>query len=275
MERLGEAVGVAFITFMTDFGNRDDSAGCCRGIMLGRAPDARLIDITHEIPPFDIRRGALTWINVLPYMPVGIHVGVVDPGVGTARRPIALRTGRGDVLVGPDNGLLVAAAGALGGAVEAVELANDAFIVRPCSNTFHGRDIFSPMAAALATGTPLAELGPALAVRDLVPLELPRPRWEAATLHCAVSYIDNFGNLRLNVSDEDIARWGLREGDQITMVLGGHTVTVPYLRSFGAASEGATAIIMDSYWRLMLAINRGNAATTYGVTVDAPLTLTR
>lgn len=266
---------LAYITFMTDFGNRDDSAGCCRGVMLGRAPDARLIDITHEIPAFDIRRGALTWMNVLPYMPVGIHVGVVDPGVGTTRRAIALRVGRGDVLVGPDNGLLAAAAEGLGGAAEVVELANEAFMLQPRSNTFHGRDIFSPMAAALATGTPLAALGPALEVSDLVTLELPRPQWVRETLHCGVSYIDNFGNLRLNVSDSDIARWNLREGEQVRVTLGDYTLIAPYLRSFGAAPEGATAVIMDSYWRLMLAINRGNAAVTYGAAVDAPVTLAR
>ena len=109
----------------------------------------------------------------------------------------------------------------------------------------------------------------------MVTLELPLPHWEGDTLHCAVSYIDNFGNLRLNVSDDDIARWSLREGDQVKANVGGRGLTAPYLRSFGAAPEGATALIMDSYWRLMLAINRGNAAITYGVAVDAPVTLAR
>src|SRR5205085_2232579 len=160
---------------MTDFGNRDDSAGCCRGVIVGRAPDARLVDIRHEIPP------------------VGIHVGVVDPGVGTARRPIAVRTRRGDVLVGPDNGLLPAAAAALGGVSEAVELADARFMLQPRSNTFHGRDIFAPMAAALATGTPLGDLGPSLDPTTLVSLDLPRPCWDGEALQCAVVYVDNFG----------------------------------------------------------------------------------
>src|SRR5207248_7171097 len=124
---------------MTDFGNRDDSAGCCRGVIVGRAPDARLVDITHEIPPFDVRRGALTWINVLPYMPVGIHVGVVDPGVGTARRPIAVRVQRGDVLVGPDNGLLAGGAAALGGVSEAAELPAERVLRHPPANPLHAR----------------------------------------------------------------------------------------------------------------------------------------
>src|SRR5579885_2457331 len=233
---------VAFITFMTDFGNRDDSAGTCRGVIAGRAPDARLIDITHEIPAFDIRRGALTWINVLPYMPVGIHLGVVDPGVGTARRPIAVRTGRGDVLVGPDNGLLAAAATALGGVAEAVELTNEQYIVQPRSYTFHGRDIFSPMAAALANGVPLAELGLAIDPRDLVTLELPQPRWDGEALHGAVSYIDNFGNLRLNAGAEAVERWGLRDGDAVTAEVGGQTLALPFTRAFGMSPAGEAAL---------------------------------
>jgi S-adenosylmethionine hydrolase len=266
---------VAYITLMTDFGNRDDSAGCCRGVIVGRAPDARLVDITHEIPPFDVRRGALTWINVLPYMPVGIHVGVVDPGVGTARRPIAVRTQRGDVLVGPDNGLLPAGAGALGGVAAAVELAAERFMLQPRSNTFHGRDIFAPMAAALANGTPLGHLGPALDPATLVTLDLPRPRWDGEALHCAVVYVDNFGNLRLNAGDEVVTRWSLREGDAVSVTLGGRTLSVPFARSFGMVRAGATALIVDSYWHLMLAINRGHAAATYGVGLDAPVVLRR
>ena len=266
---------MAYITLMTDFGNRDDSAGCCRGVIVGRAPDARLVDITHEIPPFDVRRGALTWINVLPYMPVGIHVGVVDPGVGTARRPIAVRAQRGDVLVGPDNGLLPAAAAALSGVSDAVELADERFMLQPRSSTFHGRDIFAPMAAALATGTPLGDLGPALDPATLVTLALPRPRWDGEALHCAVVYVDNFGNLRLNAGADMVSRWDLHEGDTVGVTLSGHSLRVPFARSFGMVREGTVALIVDAYWHLMLAINRGHAAATYGVDLDASVVLRR
>ncbi len=264
-----------YITFMTDFGTRDDSAGCCRGVMLGRAPDAVLIDLTHEIPAFDIRRGALTWQNVLPYMPVGVHVGVVDPGVGTTRRPVAVRAGRGDVLVGPDNGLVAAGAAALGGAVEAVELSNPAFMLQPLSRTFHGRDIFSPAAAAFATGTPLATLGSALDVSSLVALHLPEATWEGDLLRCAVSYIDDFGNLRLNAGEDVVERWSLREGETLSIALGAQSLTVPFARSFGLIDAGRTAVIVDSYRRLMIAVNRGNAARTYGMAIDDVLTLRR
>ncbi len=264
-----------YITFMTDFGTRDDSVGCCHGIMLGRAPDALIIDITHEISPYDIRRGALTWRNVLPYMPVGAHVGVVDPGVGTARRPVALRVARGDILVGPDNGLLASGAEALGGIVAAVELANDQFMLSSRSNTFHGRDIFSPMAAALVNGHDLSALGPALDPATLVTLTLPEPRWAGDALHCAVSYVDRFGNLRLNTDEEPIVHWNVREGDLIAVDVAGQTLRVPYARSFGLVDAGQPALIVDSYRRLMLAINQGDAATAYGAAIDASVVLRR
>lgn len=264
-----------YITFMTDFSNRDDSAGCCRGVMLGRAPHATIIDITHEISPFDVRRGALTWINVLPYMPVGTHVGVVDPGVGTSRRPVGVRTGRGDTLIAPDNGLPVAAAGALGGVVAAVELADERFILQPRSNTFHGRDIFSPMAAALANGTDLAELGPALDPASLVPLALPEAHWDGDALRCAVAYVDSFGNLRLDAGEEPLGRWNLREGDRVRVALPHEEIAVPFARSFGLVAAGETALIVDSYWRLMLAINQGNAAARYDAGIDTPVVLRR
>lgn len=264
-----------YITFMTDFGTRDDSVGCCHGVMLGRAPDARIIDITHEIAAYDIRRGALTWRNVLPYMPVGVHVAVVDPGVGTARRPIAARAARGDLLVGPDNGLLPAGAEALGGVVAAVELTNESYMLSPRSNTFHGRDIFSPAAAALVTGADLGTCGPALDPNTLVRLTLPEPRWEGEALHCLVSYVDRFGNLRLNAGEAPLARWNLREGEGegVGVELGAQALRVPFVRSFGVVGAGMPALIVDSYQRLMLAINQGDAATSYGIGVDAPVVL--
>lgn len=265
----------AYITFMTDFGLRDDSVGCCHGVILGRAPAAVLIDLTHDIPAFDIRRGALTWRNVLPYMPVGVHIGVVDPGVGTARRALALLTARGDVLIGPDNGLVPAGAEVLGGATKAVELTNPAYILEPRSATFHGRDIFSPMAAALASGISLDALGPTIPLESLVTLSSAAPRWEGNVLHATVSYIDHFGNLRLDVGVDVVARWGLREGDQLDVVAGGAQMTVSFARSFGSVAVGDTAVIVDAYRLLMIAVNQGDAAALYGATTEMPVMLSR
>jgi S-adenosylmethionine hydrolase len=131
------------------------------------------------------------------------------------------------------------------------------------------------MAAALATGTPLGDLGPALDPATLVTLDLPQPRWDGEALHCAVVYVDNFGNLRLNVGEDVVSRWGLHEGDAVGVALGGHRLSVPFARSFGMVPEGTAALIVDSYWHLMLAINRGHAAATYGVGIDAPVVLRR
>src|SRR5439155_14262393 len=156
------AVDRPVISLLTDFGLRDPSAAICRGVILAIAPEARLIDISHEVRKYAVRDGALLLWCALPYLPVGIHVAVVDPGVGTERRPVAIRTGRGDVLVGPDNGLLLPPSERVGGIVEARELREPAYRLPQVSSSFHGRDIFAPAAAHLARGVPLASLGPAV-----------------------------------------------------------------------------------------------------------------
>src|ERR671929_935574 len=150
------------ITFLTDFGLEDDFVGTCHGVIARIAPEVRVIDITHGIRPGRVLQGALMLANTLAYMPIGVHLAVVDPGVGGSRRPLALRDGEGRLYVGPDNGLLVTAAEAGGGVAEAHELANPAYALERVSRTFHGRDLFAPAAAHLALGVPAAELGPPL-----------------------------------------------------------------------------------------------------------------
>src|SRR5262245_59519083 len=148
-----------FITFLSDFGLKDDFVGTCHGVMKRIAPDAQIIDITHGIPPTSILQGALVLANTIGFMPIGVHLAIVDPGVGGPRRPLALRDAEGRIYVGPDTGLLLPAASHYG-IEEAHELANPAYALESISRTFHGRDLFSPAAAHLATGVPLAELGP-------------------------------------------------------------------------------------------------------------------
>ena len=158
------------ITFLTDFGF-DGAAATCRGVMLSICRDAEIVDVSHAIGKFAVADGAFVLRAALPFMPVGVHVAVVDPGVGTARRPIALRAGRGDVLVGPDNGLLVPAAEALGGIAEARELTEGSAWLPTISSTFHGRDIFSPVAAHLANGdVRFEDVGPLISADGLVRL---------------------------------------------------------------------------------------------------------
>jgi S-adenosylmethionine hydrolase len=157
------------ITLLTDFGARDMSAAILRGVIASIASDARVIDISHEVRKFAIRDGALLLWCALPYLPVGSHVAVVDPGVGTERRPVALRANRGDILIGPDNGLLMAGAERLGGVAEARLLETAAYRLPTVSMVFHGRDIFAPAAAHLAAGVPFEALGSAFDPGDLVP----------------------------------------------------------------------------------------------------------
>ena len=161
-----------WISFTTDYGRRDGFVAACHGAIAKIAPAARVIDITHEIPPGDVARGAVVLAQTVGDLPTSVHVAVVDPGVGTARRPVALRA-PGGLLVGPDNGLLIWAAEALGGVAEAVELRNPAWLAPKVTRTFHGRDIFAPVAARLAAGQPLSEAGPAIDPADLVRLPAP------------------------------------------------------------------------------------------------------
>ena len=159
-----------FITFLTDFGLQDDFVGTCHGVIKRIAPDVEVIDITHGIAPQGVLQGALTLANTLPFMPAGVHLAVVDPGVGGARRALALRDGEGRIHVGPDNGLLIPAAEKFGGIAEAHELANPDYALESVSRTFHGRDLFAPAAAHLALGVGLAQLGPPIAVDALARL---------------------------------------------------------------------------------------------------------
>src|SRR5438270_6845657 len=163
------------------------------------APAVQIIDITHGIPPRQVLPGALTLANTLPYMPPGVHLAVVDPGVGSARRALALRDGEGRIHVGPDNGLLVPAAEKLGGIKEAHELTNPAYALESVSRTFHGRDLFSPAAAHLALGVALGELGPPIDPDALVRLDLPQAEVGQSRIRATVLGVDRFGNIALNL----------------------------------------------------------------------------
>src|SRR6478672_8640206 len=185
-----------FITFLTDFGLEDDFVGTCHGVMKRLAPEVEIIDITHGISPQAVLQGALVLRNTIPYMPEGVHLAFVDPGVGSSRRPLVLRDAVGRLYVGPDNGLLVPAA-ETNGLESANELANSAYALESVSRTFHGRDLFAPAAAHLALGVDPAELGPPLGLDALVRLDLPVPEVGVDAVRAAVLYVDRFGNMQL------------------------------------------------------------------------------
>jgi S-adenosyl-L-methionine hydrolase (adenosine-forming) len=206
-----------------------------------------------------VLQGALVLANTLPYMPAGVHVAVVDPEVGGDRKAVVLR-GDGRVYVGPDNGLLVVAAEKLGGIEEAVEITNDEYVLAPVSRTFHGRDVFAPVAAHLALGVPPSELGPPLAVRELRRLDVPRPEVGATRVRVTVLYVDRYGNVQVNATTDDLARAGLRPGARAEITVGFETYYAAVATTFADVRVGDILLYEDSYSNVALAINGGNAA---------------
>jgi S-adenosyl-L-methionine hydrolase (adenosine-forming) len=256
------------ICFLSDFGLADDFVGTCKGVMLGIAPGVAIVDLTHEVPGFEVEAGAEILHHATRYMPDdAIYLAVVDPGVGTERRALALRTGDGAFLVGPDNGLLVPAAEALGGVWEVALLNNERYHVHPVSNTFHGRDVFAPAAAHLAAGVELSELGEAADPSSLVHLGLPGVEERGVAgedVESRIISIDRYGNARLSVMQEES---GLEYGAELKIDAGDGEMPVRYLETFGSANAGELVIVPDSHWRLSLAINKGNAAQALGLKV--------
>jgi hypothetical protein len=243
------------IVFLTDYGLADEFVGICHGVMARIAPDATVIDLTHAITRQEVLHGALVLARATAYLPQGaVYVAVVDPGVGSDRRAIAVETASGAVLVGPDNGLLSMAWEQLGGARRAFEITSDAVTLPTPSKTFHGRDIFTPAAAHLATGVPIEEVGPAIDLDDLQVVELPAPMVAPGKVGARVVGVDGFGNVQLNVRPEDLQRAGL--GDRLSV----HGREAPRVSVFADLHERALGAIVDSQGYVALVVNQGSAA---------------
>jgi S-adenosylmethionine hydrolase len=254
-----------FVTFLSDFGLQDDFVGTCHGVIKRIAPDVQIIDITHGIAPQHVLQATLALANTTPYMPEGVHLAVVDPGVGGARRPLALRSGDGRLFVGPDNGLLVPAAEQQGGIEAAHELANPSYALDSVSRTFHGRDLFAPAAAYLATGVAIDELGPPLAVDALARLEIPKPEIGENRIRSTVLYIDRFGNVQLNLTRAHLERAEVTPGTTVEIELGLERYYAVAARAFADARKGDVILYEDSYRNIALALSGGNAAELFGV----------
>jgi hypothetical protein len=251
-----------FISFLSDFGLTDDFVGTCHGVIKRIAPDVGIIDVTHGIAPQAVLPGALILRNTLQYLPSGVHLAVVDPGVGGTRRPLIIRDANGELFVGPDNGLLVPAAD-LGGIESAHELANPAYALEPVSRTFHGRDLFSPAAAHLALGVDPAELGPPLSPDALVRLDLPTPVVGSGVVDASVLYVDRFGNMQLNMTRDDLDRVGVVPGTRFELELAGERYYATAARTYADARPGEIVLYEDSYRNIAIAINRGSAADMF------------
>ena len=261
------------VTLLTDYGRGDDFVGVCHGVIRSIHPDAQIVDITHGIRRYSVRHGALVLRNTLPYMPVGVHVAVVDPQVGTERRALALGTGDGRILVGPDNGVLSLAWERCGGIDLAVDITRSPHRLEPVSATFHGRDLFAPVAAHLAQGAALADAGDPLDPRTLAVAEVPRPRREDDALVAHVLVVDRFGNVALNLEHGDIADTGIRLGGTVEIEASGERYLAKCTQTFADVKPGELIVYEDAYRTLAVAINRGDAAGTLGLQPDAEVSL--
>lgn len=261
------------VTLLTDYGRDDDFVGVCHGVIHGIHPEAQIVDITHGVERYAVRQGALVLRNTLPYMPVGVHVAVVDPQVGTERRGLALRTTDGRLLVGPDNGLLSLAWERCGGIDLAVDITRSPHRLEPVSATFHGRDIFAPVAAQLARGAELADAGDQLDEAELQTVRLPEPRVEDGTLVGHALVVDRFGNVALNVGHEDMAGTQITLGAPVEIEVAGELYLATYAQTFADVRPGELIVYEDAYRTLAVAINRGDAAATLALRPDAELRL--
>jgi S-adenosylmethionine hydrolase len=261
-----------YLSFLTDYGLEDGFVAACHGVAARIAPDARIIDITHLVPPGDVRRGAAVLAQTVPYLPRAVHVAVVDPGVGTARRGIAVAAGD-SVFVGPDNGLLSWALTAAGGAARAFSLTNRELWLSRVTATFHGRDIFMPVAAHLAAGADLDAAGAGIAVADLVMLPAPERVVRDFMAAGEVLTVDRFGNVQLTITGADAAEIGVTPGGTVLVRFGHQQLTVPYRETFGAVATGDVVAYTDSAGLVSVAVNGGNAAQRLGLPPGARISI--
>ena len=264
--------GFGYLTFLTDYGLDDGFVAACKGVAVRIAPAVQLIDITHLVQPGDVRRGAAVLAQTVGYLPPAVHVGVVDPGVGTTRRAIAVQAGH-SILVGPDNGLLSWAVSALGGASRAVQLTNGDLWLHPVSATFHGRDIFMPVGAHLAAGADLAQAGDEIDVADLVALPAPTSRVHDGEAEGEVMSVDRFGNVQLSIPAADAGMLGIGVGTPLIVRAGRRQLTIPFTDTFAAVAPGEIVAFTDSAGLISLAVNAGDAAQELGLPPGAHVRL--
>ncbi|MPZ88516.1 MAG: hypothetical protein GEU81_10665 [Nitriliruptorales bacterium] len=260
----------AVIVFLTDFGLRDPYVGICHAVIAGIAPHVRVIDLSHGVPPQDVRAGALMLLDSLPYLPPGVVLAVVDPGVGTRRRSVAVSAGPGPRprwFVGPDNGVLAPAIEAAGGAGAAWHIEHPPQVGGQRSDTFHGRDLFAPAAALLAAGGDPAALGRPLPVQTLTRISFPSPEVGAGDLMAEVLMVDRFGTLALSARARDLDGAGLRIGDPLHVRAGGRErpARAVFGRTFADAAPGEVVVLLDSAGRVAVAVNGDSAAQRLGV----------
>jgi S-adenosylmethionine hydrolase len=267
--------GLGWVTFLSDYGHDDAFVGVVHGVIARIAPAVRVIDVCHDIAPQDVEQGATMFASAVDYLPDGVHLTIVDPGVGTSRRGVAVLTAQGSITVGPDNGVASLAWRELGGAVKAHCIDNTALWLPNPAKTFHGRDIFAPVAAHLASGASLAEVGEEVDVDSLTQLALREPTVDDDHVHAEVRAVDHFGNLSLNTHRGDLEAAGMNLGDTVELRLHGRTLQVPFSVTFGEVAPGRTTVCEDSDRRITVAVNLGHAAHTLRARRGDPVVISR
>jgi S-adenosylmethionine hydrolase len=249
------------VTFLSDYGLEDEFVGVCHGVMLRIAPWLKVVHVHHNILRQDIRHGSIVLQQAIAFLPEAVHLAVVDPSVGSSRKAVAVEAVSGAVFVGPDNGLLLAAVQRCGGIGRAFEIRNEDYLLLPVSHTFQGRDVFAPAAAHVAAGVDPAELGPAVHPADLVRLEVLEAWLHDDHLHAEVLQVDRFGNLQLNLDRTHLDEVRLAGRDRVEIRMEGHRLNVVVGSTFADVDAGAFVLVEDSYQRMSLAINNGDAAS--------------
>lgn len=254
-----------FISLTSDFGVGSQGIGIMHAVALDICPEAEIIDLRHGLPGFDVTEGAWT-LESIQYLPVGCHVCVVDPGVGTSRRGIIIKTGRGDYLIGPDNGVLVPAAERiLGGIEKAVEIKNQKYMRKPVSPVFHGRDVFTPAAAWLCKGIDISEFGPEIKPENLVKAPYGEAEVKPGYVSGEIIHVNHFGSIFVNVGQKDFRKSGIKYKDDVLIETKNRKIRTKFLKTFGEVPKGKPVMFPDDYGRIEIAINMGNFSERFAV----------
>lgn len=267
------AGGYDTLTFMSDYGRTDEFVGVVHSVVRSMAPHVSVVDLTHDVAAYDVRAGGMILARSAQYLCPGVVLAVVDPGVATQRRAVAVEVGDGmSVLVGPDNGLLAPAVAICGGASRAVEITSAEHRLESPGPTFAGRDVFAPAAAHLCSGTPLEELGPLVDPASLLPGVMPVSRLEDGELVGEILWVDTFGNAQLNIDPEDLDEaFGVDE--PVEVVAGPVTRVAKRVSSYAEIGVGRIGLLVDSYGMLSLAVDRSSVADELGVSESAEVRL--
>jgi S-adenosylmethionine hydrolase len=265
-----------FLTFLSDYGFEDAFLGVCKGVIARTTPDVRVLDVLHLVGVQDVEHGAAVLASAVPYLPApAVHLALVDPFRATPARGVAVRTADGSTFVSPDNGLTSLAWPVAGGAVEA-RLVDNPDLWHPApARTFRGRDIFSPVAARLADGLPLEQVGSPLDVDELERLEARTPTVDEDHVHGEIAQVDHFGNLTLNLQRAHLEQAGIRLGEEVELRCGGKTMVVPFLETYGQAGRGKLAVCEDSFRTVTIAVNQGSAAQRLRASRGEPLVISK